>query len=119
MDDMLGPLDLVTLFAQAQAAPAPQATTGNPLFNLLPLLPMLPIFYLVLVRPQQQAAKKLRATVDALKPRDKVITNMGLYGTVVSVDKAADKVVLRVDDDNKVRLTFSRGSIARVVEAAE
>jgi preprotein translocase subunit YajC len=46
-----------------------------------------------------------------LKKGDKVITNGGIYGTVVGVDDA--KVVLRVAED--VKLEFSKSSVVQVL----
>ena len=51
--------------------------------------------------------------IDALKKNDKVVTAGGIYGTVVSVDPAGDKLVLRIDDDKGVKLTMSRSSVMR------
>ena len=56
--------------------------------------------------------------IDALKKNDKVLTAGGIYGTVVSVDPAGDKLVLRIDDDKGVKLTMSRSSVVRVLEAS-
>ena len=47
--------------------------------------------------------------IEALKKNDKVLTAGGIYGTVVSVDPARDRVVLRVDDDKGVKLTIQPG----------
>ncbi len=54
-----------------------------------------------------------------MKKNDKVITTAGIYGTVVSMDTDHDRVVLRVDDDRGVKLTFSRVSILKVVETSQ
>jgi preprotein translocase subunit YajC len=54
----------------------------------------------------------------ALKKNDRVVTSGGIYGTVVSVEPDGDKVVLRVDDDRGIKITFSRASVTRVLEEA-
>ena len=56
--------------------------------------------------------------IDALKKNDKIVTAGGIYGTVVSVDPAGDKLVLRIDDDKGVKMTMSRSSVMRVLEAS-
>jgi preprotein translocase subunit YajC len=115
MDVMPGSiLSLPLVFAQAQ-----QPASGNPLYTLLPFVWILPILYFTLIMPQQRQERQRRAMIDAMKPKDKVVTSGGLYGTVVSIDKTSDRVVLKVDDDNKVKLTFTRASILRVLESAE
>jgi preprotein translocase subunit YajC len=85
----------------------------------LPYLYLLPIpvlFYFMMIRPQQQQERKRRAMIDGLKKNDKVVTTGGIFGTVVSVDGTADRVVLRVDDEKGVKLSFTRSSVARVLE---
>src|SRR6516165_9744139 len=81
------------------------------------LLPIVPLFYFMIILPQQQQEKKRRAMIDALKKNDKVVTAGGIYGTVVSVDLAGDKLVLRIDDDKNVKLTTTRSSIVRVLDS--
>jgi preprotein translocase subunit YajC len=74
--------------AFAQAAPA--ATTGSSvagLFNgILPLVLIFAVFYFLLIRPQQKAAKTHRAKLAAVKKGDQVVTGGGLVGKVVRVD---------------------------------
>jgi preprotein translocase subunit YajC len=107
------------VFAPLLAAkPTPAGGADNLLVTILPFLPVVALFYLMIWRPQQQQEKKRRAMIDAIKKNDRVLTSAGIYGTVVSVDASQDKVVLRVDDDRGVKLTFSKGSVARVLDVA-
>ena len=117
---MLGLLvSIPLLFAQGApappAAPAPAAGSNNGLSSLLPFLGIPVIFYLIMVRPQQQQDRKRREMIDALKKNDKVLTVGGIYGTVISVDPERARVVLRVDDERGVKLAFSKASIQQVV----
>ena len=105
------------LLAQA-AAPKPNAAPPSVLEQLAPYAPFIPVlllFYLMILRPGQQQERKKREMINQLKKGDKVLTLAGMYGTVVSVDLAADRVVLRIDDEGKVRVAFTRAGIARVV----
>ena len=103
----------------AENAPAPAADPGaspSPL-SFLPYLLIIGLWgYLLLFRPQQQQEKRRRELLAALKKNDKVLTAAGIYGTVVSVDPEADRVILRVDDDRGVRMVFSKTAIAKVLE---
>ena len=102
----------------AQAAPGPEGG----LEGLMPLLAyMVPIgvlFYFMILRPQQQQQRKQQEMLGALKKNDRVLTTSGIYGTVVSIDNDAHRVVLRVDDDRGVKLVFSKASVAQVLEVA-
>jgi len=110
---------LFSLFAQA-APPAGKQPEVNPFFQFLPYLPIPIILYFMLIRPQQVQERQRRELIQKLKKNDKVLTSSGMYGTVISVDDQGDRVVLRLDDDGKVKITFSRASIVRVLgEPAE
>jgi preprotein translocase subunit YajC len=106
------PAFLPILFAQAAAGNAP---TPSPFATLLPFLPAIPLFYFLLIRPQQQQEKKRKQMIDNLKKNDRVLTVGGIYGTVISVDAENDRVVLRVDDDGKIKIPFSKTSVVRVI----
>ena len=72
----------------------------------------------MIFRPKQLEERKRQAMLDAMKQKDKVLTTGGIYGTVVSVDKEQDRVVIRVDDDKGVKFAFSRAYIVKVVESS-
>lgn len=107
------PLDLPLLLAQQDG--------GGGGATMLPLYIMgfVAITYFLLLRPQRQQEQKRKAMIEAIKKNDKVVTTGGIYGTVTSVDPATDRVVLRIDDEKGVKVSFTRSSVARVVEATE
>jgi preprotein translocase subunit YajC len=112
---MLGSLFFFFVFF-AQAAPA-GAGKGepSPYFQYAPFIAVPFIFYFLMIRPQQIQDKKRRELIDNLKKNDKVLTAAGMYGTVISVDEKGDRVQLRLDDDGKVKITFTKASIVRVI----
>jgi preprotein translocase subunit YajC len=69
----------------------------------------------MLIRPQQAQEKQRKEMIGRLKKGDKVLTTSGIYGTVLSVDEEADRVQLRLDDDGKVKIAFTKASIFRVL----
>jgi preprotein translocase subunit YajC len=75
------------------------------------------VFYLVMIRPQRREASKTANMLSNLKQHDKVVTIGGIHGTVVSAAKDSDTVVIRVDDNTKLRVT--RSAISRVVDPNE
>ncbi len=124
---MTGLAYLSTLVLAQQAtggtktAPAGSKPGADPatslLVNFLPFLPVILLFYLMFLRPQQRQEQNRRRMLDSLKRNDRVLTSAGIYGTIVQMDSDNDKVVLRVDDDKGIRLTFSKTSIIRLVDA--
>jgi len=63
------------------------------------------IFYVMLILPQQKQRKKLQEMLAALKTGDKVITNGGIYGTIVGLE--GDAVQLRIADQVKIKVARS------------
>lgn len=49
------------------------------------LLLMIAIFYFLLIRPQQQRAKKEKAFESELKVGDRIITKAGIHGKIVEL----------------------------------
>src|SRR3989338_285942 len=98
--------------AYAASSP-PGGGSGAMVTQLLFFAAIFPVFYFLLIRPQQKQKRERERMLTALKKGDRVVTSSGLHGTVTGLDE--HKVVLRVAD--QVRLEFDRGSIGRVVEA--
>jgi len=77
-------------------------TPVNPLMQFMPFILIFVVFWFLLIRPQQKRQKEHQAMVSNLKKGDKVVTNGGIYGTVVGVaDKA---IVLRIAENVKVEV---------------
>jgi preprotein translocase subunit YajC len=89
----------VTLLAQAQPS-------GFALF--LPLILIMVIFYFLMILPAQRRQKKTNEMLGNLKNGDKIITNGGIYGTVVGLED--DAVQLRVAEQVKIKI--ARNAIA-------
>lgn len=94
------------LLAQ-EAAPAAQAPSGLEalLRSPLPLLLMLGVLaYLMVFRPENQRRSQHETMLGGLKKNDRVETIGGIIGTIVSVNRDQDEVVLKVDESNNTRL---------------
>ena len=92
---------LLSLVAQAPGQPG-----GIALF--LPLILIMAIFYFLMILPAQRKQKKVTEMLQALKTGDKVITNGGIYGTIVGLEP--DAVQLRVAE--QVKMKIARSAIA-------
>ena len=99
------------LFGGGTAASGSSNPNMTFLLQIAQFLPIIAIFYLLLIRPQQQQAKKLKLMLAALKKGDKVVTSGGLMGTIVGLEE--QKVVLRVTDD--VKMDFLKSAIVSVM----
>jgi preprotein translocase subunit YajC len=88
----------LALAAQAQSQPG-----GIALF--LPLILIMVIFYFLMILPAQRRQKKVTEMLKGLKTGDKIITNSGIYGTIVGMED--DSVQLRIAEQVKIKLARS------------
>jgi preprotein translocase subunit YajC len=109
------PLHLPTATCCLAQAPAAGPERPPLPFQLLPLVAIAAAAYLLLFRPERERLRKQQSMLAGLKKNDRVVTSAGIYGTVASVDAAADRVVLRVDESANVKLTVTVTSISRVL----
>jgi preprotein translocase subunit YajC len=87
--------------------------SANLISSLLPLVALFAIFYFLVIRPQQNQAKKHKEMLLALKKGDKVITNGGLIGEVVKTEE--DSIKLKLNDEG-VTVKVSRDFIAKKID---
>ena len=104
--------------AYAAAAGGTEAV-GNPLISMIiSLLPMILIFYFLLIRPQKKQQKKLQNMLDALQIDDKIITIGGIIGKVVKIKE--DEVVIETGTGNqKSQIKFQKSAISKVLTIHE
>ena len=92
------------------------AAQGNNLISMVtPIAMIMVLFYFLLLRPERQKQAQQRAMLDNIKKDDHVVTLSGIYGVVMNVQREADKVTLRVDENTGAKLQVTLGSIARIV----
>lgn len=81
---------------------------------LLPLLLLIPLWFL-LVRPQQQRVRAQQALVRSLDVGDDILTSSGIYGTIVGLDDE----VATLEVAEGVRLRIARAAIGRKFTTAD
>jgi preprotein translocase subunit YajC len=97
-------LDSLIFFAQ-----------GGDMFLFFIMLPAILIFlWLFLVSPQKKQEERLRKMLNSLEKNDKVMTVGGLIGTVHTIDKEQNEIVLKVDDTNNTKLRFHLTAVSTV-----
>jgi preprotein translocase subunit YajC len=100
-----------------------QATSGAPgggaafLNAIMPFLLIIPIFYFLLIRPQQRRLKAHRDMIAAVKKGDTVVTAGGLIGKVAKVTD--DEVEVELAPQTKVRVVKSTLSEVRLPGSAK
>jgi preprotein translocase subunit YajC len=81
------------------------------LVSFLPFVVIIAVFYLMLIRPQQNRQKQWQQMLGDLKPGDKVTTTGGIRGVILSIKE--DAIQLRVPPDN-IKLEVVKSAIASV-----
>ena len=94
------------LMSMVQAAPAGQSSgTAGILVGILPWLLIFAIFYILMIRPQQQRVKQHQASISAVKKGDEVITGGGIRGRVTKVSD--DEAEVEIAQGVKIRVIKS------------
>jgi preprotein translocase subunit YajC len=82
--------------------------------QFLPLVLIFGVFYFLLIRPQQQRQKEMKAMLGALKRGDRVVTGGGILGTVQRVREGSNEVEVEIAPN--LRVTVVRDTITSVVK---
>ncbi len=98
----------LSLFVAAGSAPS--GPSG--FLTFLPLVLIGAIFYFLVIAPERRRRKQLQSKVEALKKGDRVLTQGGLFGEVVSTEPTT--VVLQIADG--VRVKAVKSSITGLAE---
>lgn len=104
-----------SLIVLAQDAGAAQGNGFGMQTILTMWLPILAIFYFLLIMPQRREQKKRRDMLGQLKKNDRVVTAGGIYGVVTNVHIEADEVTLKVDESTNTKIRVTVSSIVRVL----
>jgi preprotein translocase subunit YajC len=83
---------------------------GSSIPMLLPLL-LIPVLYLVMIRPQQKRQKQWQEMLKSLKAGDRVTTSGGIRGIILSIKD--DVIIIRVAPDS-LKLEIAKTAIASV-----
>lgn len=98
--------------AMAATEAAAAATEPSPMAGfIVQLILVFLIFYFILIRPQQKRMREHEAMLNAIQPKDEVITGGGIYGKVVK----AEGDILTVEIAENVKIKVSRSSVKDVV----
>jgi preprotein translocase subunit YajC len=100
------------IFFAMGAAPQGGQQGGPPGWTMLPYLAiMLVVLYFLTIRPQQKKQREQAELLKTLKAGDKILTNSGIVGTVITVK---DKSVTMRSADSKFEVTKS--AVAEITE---
>ncbi|MGH9754345.1 MAG: preprotein translocase subunit YajC [Blastocatellia bacterium] len=84
---------------------------------MIPLVLIFVLFYFLIIVPQRKRQRALDAMLDNLKSGDKVVTNGGIYGTVVSIRDDKRTVQLKISENPVIRVEVARTAISGMQDA--
>lgn len=94
----------ILMMMQASPSAASGGTAGL-VMGIAPWLLIFVIFYLLMIRPQQQRVKQHQATIAAVKKGDEIVTGGGVRGRVTKVSD--DEVEVEIAQGVKIRVIKS------------
>jgi len=98
------------VFAQSRQEVSP----GTGMFtSFFPLILIFVIFYFLLIRPQQKKMREHQKMLSALKKGDHILTNGGIYGTIVNIK--GNILEVKITEETKIQL--ARSAVAEVVSS--
>jgi len=80
--------------------------------SFVPLLILFAIFYFLIIRPQNRQRKAHEEMLKSLQKGDRIVTNGGLFATIVKPEE--DFLKIKLNDETIVKL--DRAFVARKVE---
>jgi preprotein translocase subunit YajC len=90
-----------------------QAPGADPFTSMLvPLALMIPIFYFLVIRPNQQREKERRELINAVRRGDTVVLSNGFIGKVMKAKDGDNELEVELNETMRIRVT--RGAVAEV-----
>lgn len=86
---------------------------GSGLTQFLPLVLIFVVFYFLMIRPQQQQAKELKAKIAGVKKGDRVLTAGGILGVVTRSRDGATEVEVEIAPN--VRVSVMKDTLTNIL----
>jgi preprotein translocase subunit YajC len=92
---------------------------ASPFGMLIPMVLVFVLFYFLIVVPQRKRQRAVDQMLNNLKAGDKVVTNGGIYGTIVSIRDDKRTVQLKISENPVIRVEVARTAISGLQDAPE
>ncbi len=104
---------MFSLISEAHAQDATGGFASAQVMQFLPLVLIFVIFYFLMIRPQQQQQKSLKAQIASVKRGDRVLTAGGIVGVVQKVKDGANEIEVEIAPN--VRVTIAKDTLSTVL----
>ena len=109
-------IEFVFVHTGLLAAGFPGGFSLQSLTGILPFVLIIGVFYLMLIRPNQNRQKKWSEMLASLKPGDKITTTGGMRGIILTLRD--ETITLRLPPDN-IKVEIVKSAIASVTTEEE
>ena len=104
---------MFSLISEAHAQDAAGGLASAQVMQFLPLVLIFVVFYFLMIRPQQQQQKTLKAQIASVKRGDRVLTAGGIVGVVQKVKDGANEIEVEIAPN--VRVTIAKDTLSTVL----
>lgn len=87
--------------------------------GLIPIILIIGVFYFIMIMPQQKKIKKHQNMLKNLSKGDEVVTEGGIYGTIVGLKDNVVVLKIATVKDEDVKIEVSRARIAFLNKGGE
>jgi preprotein translocase subunit YajC len=87
--------------------------------GLIPLILIIGVFYFIMIMPQQRKIKRHQNMLKNLSKGDEVVTEGGIYGTIVGLKDNTVILKIATVKDEDVKIEVSRARIAFLLKGGE
>jgi preprotein translocase subunit YajC len=89
--------------------------SGNPILSFLPFILIFVIIYFLMMRPQMKKQKEKQKMLQELKKGDNVVTMGGIHGKVMGFADEDKTIIVKIDDNVKIKLDKSAVNLVNPV----
>ncbi|MGL4730089.1 MAG: preprotein translocase subunit YajC [Clostridium sp.] len=86
------------------------------LFNMVPIVIMLGLFYLMIFLPEKKRKKKYEQMLTGLNLNDEIMSKGGIMGRIVNIQ---DEFVVLESGPDRARIKLAKNGISYVVKSQE
>ena len=114
IENALADTDTITIQDTSTEPTAPAAIASSSGWtSMVPMVLIFVVFYFLLIRPQEKKRRAQEQLVSGVKKGEEVLTNAGLFGTVIKINDSDNTVIVQVAKDVEIKML--KNSISNIV----
>ena len=107
---------ITSLMMAAQPAGAEGAKGNSLVSTLIMFVPLILIFYFLIIRPQKKQQKEAQAMMESLKKDDFVQLNSGILGKITKIDSEKNTMSVEIDKNTHTVIEVVKSAVVGKVD---